>query len=306
MPPHHSAISRVKDFEMPTAILAEFTKDIEKFLRETHFSDFCKTPIDRLAAEFLSVERSAEQVRELKRFAPIGPTSRVLEVGSGFGTFVYYCQANDVCDCHGLEPGLPPYSATLDISRRLLQSANLPTSAIAEGIGESMPYEDCSFDAVYSVSCLEHTQDPKAVLAEIARVLKPGGVAVLNFPNYGSWWEGHYNYFMLPHTPKWLFKLMVRLGGRSPAFADTLQFITHGRLMRWLAPLADRVEVLSTGQEVFQERIESLQFSEWNGLGTVKQAVRLVKRLGLDQFVIRLGLWLHWETPFILVLRRKA
>lgn len=287
-------------------IPVEFVKDIEDFLRDTNVSAFCKTPIDRLAREFVSVERSAEQVRELKRFANIGPASRVLEVGSGFGTFVYYCRTMDICECHGLEPGLPPYSATLGISRRLLQSAGISTSAIDEGIGESMPYEDGSFDAVYSVSCLEHTQDPKAVLAEIARVLKPGGVAVLNFPNYGSWWEGHYNYFMLPHTPKWLFKLMVRLRGRSPDFADTLQFITYKSLQRWLAPLSDRVEVLSTGQEIFRERIESLQFSEWNGLGTVKQAVRVIKRLGLDQVVIRLGLWLHWETPFILVLRRKA
>ena len=291
---------------MTTAVPDIFVEDIESFLNDTHVSDFCKTPIDRLAREFVSVERSAEQVRELSRFAPITPESRVLEVGSGFGTFVYYCRANNVCDCHGLEPGLPPYAATLDISRRLLDSAGIPGSVIQEGIGESMPYADTSFDAVYSVSCLEHTQDPKAVLSEIVRVLKPGGVAVINFPNYGSWWEGHYNFFMLPHTPKWLFKIMARLRGRTTDFADTLQFITYGKLMAWLAPLSDKVEVVSTGQEIFRERINNLQFSEWNGLGAVKQSARMLKRLHLDQLVIKLGIKLHWETPFILVLRRKG
>ncbi|MDR6874168.1 SAM-dependent methyltransferase [Bosea sp. BE125] len=291
---------------MVTAIPDVFVKDIEAFLHDTHVSDFCKTPIDRLAREFLSVERSGEQVRELSRFAAITPTSRVLEVGSGFGTFVYYCRVNDICDCHGLEPGLPPYAATLDISRRLLDSAGIPASVIEEGIGESMPYADASFDAIYSVSCLEHTQDPKAVLSEVARVLKPGGVAVINFPNYGSWWEGHYNFFMLPHTPKWLFKIIARLRGRSPDFADTLQFITYGKLMGWLAPLKDKVDIVSTGQEIFRERVNGLQFSEWNGLGAVKQGVGLLKRLHLDQLLIRIGIKLHWETPFVLVLRRKA
>lgn len=291
---------------MANAVPDNIVKDIEAFLHNTRFSDFCKTPIDRLAREFVSVERSGEQVRELSRFAPITPESRVLEVGSGFGTFVYYCQTNHICDCHGLEPGLPPYAVTLDISRRLLASAGVPDTKIEAGIGESMPFADASFDAVYSVSCLEHTQDPKAVLSEIARVLKPGGVAVINFPNYGSWWEGHYNFFMLPHTPKWLFKIMARLRGRTTDFADTLQFITYGKLMSWLSPLKDKVDVVSTGQEIFRERINSLQFSEWNGLGAVKQSVRLLKRLHLDQLVIKLGIKLHWETPFVLVMRRKG
>ncbi|KAA1054037.1 class I SAM-dependent methyltransferase [Azospirillum argentinense] len=279
--------------------------DIERFLRETNVSDFCKTPLDRLAREFVSTERAGEQVKELSRFVPIGPDTRVLEVGSGFGTFVYHCRVNNICDCHGLEPGQPPYDATLGIARRLLGDAGLDQSVIHEGIGEAMPFEDGSFDAVYSVSCLEHTQDPEAVLAEVVRVLKPNGVAVLNFPNYGSWWEGHYNTFILPHTPKALFKLQVRLMGRTTDFADTLQFITYGKLRRWLAPLADRVEIVSTGQEIWRERIDRLEFSEWNGLGTVKRAVRLVKRLKLDRLAVAAGSMLHWETPFVLVLRRR-
>ena len=44
---------------MATAVPDIFVKDIEAFLNDTHVSDFCKTPIDRLAREFLSVERSA-------------------------------------------------------------------------------------------------------------------------------------------------------------------------------------------------------------------------------------------------------
>ena len=43
------------------------------------------------------------------------------------------------------------------------------------GTGEEMPYPDGSFDAVVCVDVLEHVRDLDAVLANVARVLRPGG-----------------------------------------------------------------------------------------------------------------------------------
>lgn len=43
------------------------------------------------------------------------------------------------------------------------------------GIGEDLPYEEGSFDAVVCVDVLEHVTNLTEVLAEVARVLKPGG-----------------------------------------------------------------------------------------------------------------------------------
>ncbi len=43
------------------------------------------------------------------------------------------------------------------------------------GTGEEMPYPDASFDAVVCVDVLEHVRDLDAVLAQVARVLRPGG-----------------------------------------------------------------------------------------------------------------------------------
>ena len=43
------------------------------------------------------------------------------------------------------------------------------------GVGESLPYEDTSFDFVVCVDVLEHVQDLDQVLREVARVLRPGG-----------------------------------------------------------------------------------------------------------------------------------
>jgi 2-polyprenyl-6-hydroxyphenyl methylase/3-demethylubiquinone-9 3-methyltransferase len=51
------------------------------------------------------------------------------------------------------------------------------------GVGEALPYGDASFDAVVCVDVLEHVQDLALVLAEVARVLRPGGVFLFDTIN---------------------------------------------------------------------------------------------------------------------------
>ena len=51
------------------------------------------------------------------------------------------------------------------------------------GVGEALPYSDDSFDAVVCVDVLEHVDDLPKVLAEVARVLKPGGMFLFDTIN---------------------------------------------------------------------------------------------------------------------------
>ncbi|WP_408952676.1 class I SAM-dependent methyltransferase [Lysobacter sp. Hz 25] len=48
--------------------------------------------------------------------------------------------------------------------------------------GARLPFADGSFDAVVCLEVLEHARDPQGVLAELGRVLRPGGVAWLSMP----------------------------------------------------------------------------------------------------------------------------
>ncbi len=50
------------------------------------------------------------------------------------------------------------------------------------GVGEKLPFQDNSFDAVISMAVLEHVRDPFACAAEIVRVLKPGGQLACGVP----------------------------------------------------------------------------------------------------------------------------
>ncbi|MBC7737150.1 MAG: 3-demethylubiquinone-9 3-O-methyltransferase [Candidatus Saccharibacteria bacterium] len=51
------------------------------------------------------------------------------------------------------------------------------------GVGEALPYDDASFDAVVCVDVLEHVADLSKVLAEVARVLRPGGLFLFDTIN---------------------------------------------------------------------------------------------------------------------------
>jgi len=68
--------------------------------------------------------------------------------------------------------------------------------------GDLIPYEDASFDYVISNTVMEHVENLAGVLAEIKRVLKPGGVVLSIFPDKSVWREGHCGIFFLHWFPK--------------------------------------------------------------------------------------------------------
>jgi SAM-dependent methyltransferase len=53
------------------------------------------------------------------------------------------------------------------------------------GLGAPLPFRDGAFDAVVCLDVLEHVPDEAAVVAEIARVLRPGGTLIVSVPHRG-------------------------------------------------------------------------------------------------------------------------
>lgn len=47
----------------------------------------------------------------------------------------------------------------------------------------ALPFRDASFDAVYSMGTIEHFDETEQAVREMARVLKPGGCAIIGVPN---------------------------------------------------------------------------------------------------------------------------
>ena len=56
---------------------------------------------------------------------------------------------------------------------------------------ERLPFANSAFDYITAHEVIEHVEDPAIVLAELSRVLKPGGVCAIATPNGASWWIEH-------------------------------------------------------------------------------------------------------------------
>lgn len=59
-------------------------------------------------------------------------------------------------------------------------------------VDQPLPFEDASFDAVIAKDLLEHVADPVAVVKEIRRVLRPGGLVFASSPDAQRWvWDDY-------------------------------------------------------------------------------------------------------------------
>jgi len=78
--------------------------------------------------------------------------------------------------------GIDPAEKAIDAARAHARQEGRGI-AYDVGVGEELPYAAASFDAVVCVDVLEHVQDLDRVLAEVARVLRPGGLFLFDTIN---------------------------------------------------------------------------------------------------------------------------
>ncbi len=98
---------------------------------------------------------------------------KVLEVGFGMGTDLFQI-ARSGAEVHGVD--LVPKH--LEIATKRFEVFGIPAELqIADA--ENLPFDDNSFDSVYTFGVIHHTPDTQKAVDEIHRVLKPGGNAVI-------------------------------------------------------------------------------------------------------------------------------
>lgn len=109
----------------------------------------------------------------LAHFTPLAGSwqgKRVLDLGCG-GGFMAEALAREGARVVGVDPA----EAALESARGHARATGLEIDYRA-GVGEAIPLDDAAVDAVVCVDVLEHVADLEAVLVEIRRVLRPGGL----------------------------------------------------------------------------------------------------------------------------------
>lgn len=115
---------------------------------------------------------------------------KALDVGCGCGTSLFWLLLMGY-DAYGLDC----CDWKLDFCRQKIKDFNFPIKwqeRFLYGYGEQLPFSDNEFSLILCWYVLEHVQDWKKCLAEMIRVLQPGGMILLNAPDYRNSYEEHY------------------------------------------------------------------------------------------------------------------
>ncbi len=101
----------------------------------------------------------------------INKNSEVLEVGCGTGLILKEITKKT------------KKAVGIDLSENMLLKAKERNLEVYKSDAQNMPFEDNSFNVVYSFKVLAHIENIEETLKEIKRVLKPNGIAILEFYN---------------------------------------------------------------------------------------------------------------------------
>ena len=147
----------------------------------------------------------------------------------------------------------------VDISEPTVRQAQsaFPPGALRAAVGDvrAIPFGDNSFDAIYSMGTIEHFAETQDAIGEMARVLKPGGRAIIGVPNRHDpflrpafatllQWVGLYAYGLEKSYSRRTLRAMVEHAGLTVVAETAILFIPGWLRMAdlachsWCRPLA--------------------------------------------------------------------
>jgi ubiquinone/menaquinone biosynthesis C-methylase UbiE len=191
------------------------------------------------------IEKYQERIRQLEWdsiFQYIPENSSFLDVGCGAGYSLMKAHTELGCRVQGIDPAPGAHGVgrfTQDLWKE---------RPIIEGSAEKLPFENHSFDVVYSSHVLEHVNSEQQALVEMKRVLKPGGVLIIGMPTAAMSWIGlitnlvfttHINiyHFISSIGQKTAFKNFIRIFIPTSHSFPRAKYIgydlTHYRITNW-------------------------------------------------------------------------
>lgn len=221
---------------------------------------------------------------------------RLLEVGFKEGLFLKVCQQAGI-EATGLEVVQSFYD------RLHSQEPNLHLILYD---GKAVPLPDKSYDLIVSYQVLEHVDSLETTLSECIRLLKPGGIMYHVFPNYHSFYEGHYKVLWWPFLNQTSGRWYLKLLRKYTPYYETLNIVKPKMIRRIMDDYQEQMEVLSLGNVEFKKRFTPQQITKvmqplLRGILKTIHAIPFLK-----WFVIQLMVCCGTYYPITLIARKKS
>jgi len=180
--------------------------------------------------------RLSHETHRIRFFRRAKRSGRILDIGCGMGYFLAACRDWGY-DVEGMD-------ISADSATYVRDHLKIP---VAIGTLEEIDYPSASFDIITMWHFLEHARDPRVYLQKTQKWLKPGGLLVVDVPNYTAtdaryaWqnWKGWHLPFHLYHfTPETLCGLLAKYGFRTIRRKSYLSESVKERLERIMVPTA--------------------------------------------------------------------
>lgn len=214
----------------------------QEIVRHCYYDD----PLESAAQRFNNSEEWLAVEHLLKKNLP----GIVLDIGAGRG-ISSYAFAKAGCSVTALEPD-PSYLVGSKAIQSLIDTTKLPIKVV-EKYGETLPFENNTFDIVYARALLHHAHNLKKLTQEAARVLKPGGVFIATREHVISRKEDLIQ-FLESHPLHFLY------GGENAYLLQEYKYAitTAGlKLKNVLGPYESAINYAPQTQQEFQEKIAS-------------------------------------------------
>nr|MBN1228393.1 class I SAM-dependent methyltransferase [Anaerolineae bacterium] len=176
---------------------------------------------ERGAPSYVWRDGQERRLAMIRRWGETGNT-QILVDGCGIGAYAVRLLEDS------------PYIHAFDIEFERVGVARQSVPHALVSAAEAVPYAGDTFDLILSHEVIEHVQDDRMALIEMARVLKPGGRAVIFCPNrwypfetHGHYWRGRYHFGNTPlinyFPDRWRNKLAPHV--RAYSKRDLFQLI---------------------------------------------------------------------------------
>ena len=177
---------------------------------------------ERAAPDAYYAGLARDTIRQLGQYTDLNGRL-VADVGGGPGYFVRELRsagARALC---------------VDTDRGELAARGSPERGCAIGSALCLPLASGAVDVCFSSNVLEHVGDWRAMLAEMVRVTRPGGIVFVAFTNWLSPWGGHETSPWHYLGGEWAARYYQRRSGRPPKnrYGSSLYPVSVAAVLAW-------------------------------------------------------------------------